>query len=302
MSIIEGYKILKQIGKGSFGIVYEAENIKERKFPLKIGEKVAMKKLYIGDEYVMDDIRSEINILKNICNYFNKQKEHCNRYMASYIDTEIDGDYLYIITELIPSGLDLKQFIDMLTDKKLYKNSKECSEALYMIMINITKSLEFIHSKGIVHRDLKPANLMLYTDKVIIIDFGLSCMEKPIENVNKCRSDLAGSPNYIAPEIWQGKVNTNNYNKVDIFALGCIFYELTTGSFLFYGKSQKELSENIISNNHLPIETGNRALDILIEKMIDSNPDERPTPYIIYKFLEEKVESLIDKDDFKICK
>lgn len=98
--------------------------------------------------------------------------------------------------------------------------------------------MKYINSKGIIHRDLKPDNILIGNhDEPIICDFGLA-----INNQAKDQKPV-GTLNYIAPELWTANPPPYSF-KSDIFALGCLFYEIYTLRILFNGENV-EISKDV---------------------------------------------------------
>lgn len=91
------------------------------------------------------------------------------------------------------------------------------------IGLGIAEALQYIHSLGVLHRDLKSSNIIFdKSDRPKICDFGLS---REIGEVNS-KNSLAGTPTYMAPEIWRGETATE---KSDVFGFAVILWELLTG-------------------------------------------------------------------------
>ena len=105
--------------------------------------------------------------------------------------------------------------------------------------------LEFIHKKGVVHADLKPSNILLKGRDydITITDFGIS--QKLPKGVNLA-NQFVGSMAYVSPEVLRGEL----YNeKADIWALGCILYELCCVSKAFDDSTEEGLRAKILSFN-----------------------------------------------------
>ena len=119
---------------------------------------------------------------------------------------------------------DLKSFINNHKDDDQYINE----EVIYNIVLDICYGIKEIHLNNLIHRDLKPDNLFISKDyKIKIGDFGIS---KKLINSLKYANTGNGTYNYMAPEM----INGQKYNKkVDIWALGCILYELFTLNLCF---------------------------------------------------------------------
>jgi serine/threonine protein kinase len=125
--------------------------------------------------------------------------------------------HLYFVMEFI-DGTDLAHAMHT---QRLAPN-----QALELTM-QICEALHYAHSQGVVHRDIKPANVLLTRDgRAKLADFGLA---RPLstERTQLTASHIVmGSPDYMAPEQWQGKAD----HRADIYALGVMLYEMLTGS------------------------------------------------------------------------
>ncbi|CAD8116057.1 unnamed protein product [Paramecium primaurelia] len=104
----------------------------------------------------------------------------------------------------------------------------------------ITQSIQYLHQNNLIHRDIKPENFIKVADQFKLIDFGLIR-----QNQGRIKTMGIGTPLFQAPEIVE---NSQNYTKaVDIWSLGCVFYEILTQVSLFQGKTHQELI-NMIKN------------------------------------------------------
>jgi serine/threonine protein kinase len=100
----------------------------------------------------------------------------------------------------------------------------------------ILEAVLYCHSKGIIHRDIKLENILFSNEertKIKIIDFGVS-------GLLKTEKSKSGTLRYMPPEVVNGS-NLNSLPYIDIWALGCILYELITGETLFKGNSREEI-------------------------------------------------------------
>ena len=200
------YKYIKELGKGGGGEVKKLE-LDGKYFALKIIEKNKDISLY----------KNEISILKKF--------KHEN--IVQYIDNEESDDCLKIIMEF-GGDSNLKKFIE----KQREKNFLIDEEIISKIIIQICFGLKEIHSKEIMHKDLTPENIFIDETnyKIKIGDFGISTKEK----TSKTSKDLEGKFYYLAPDITKGEEYNN---KIDIYALGCIMYELFTLNVYYINKN-----------------------------------------------------------------
>ena len=108
-------------------------------------------------------------------------------------------------------------------------------------------ALEYVHGRKILHRDLKSQNIFLTANNTIKLgDFGIS---KVLENTCDQALTVQGTPYYMSPEVCQSKPYT--YTS-DVWALGCILYELFVGFPLFAGEDEKEQMQCIMEVKGLP--------------------------------------------------
>ena len=252
------YKIIKELGKGNFGNVYQVLNLSDNKYyaikiiPIKNETKEKIKKF-----------EKEAEILS---------KFNCDN-IVKYYDSSKDNNNIYILMEFC-GGSNLRNFIDknknnnILIDEDILKN----------IIKQICIGIKAIHDKKIVHRDLKPENIFINEDKIIKIgDFGIS---KQLEIYNiKISINKEGTYDYIAPEIlYKGIYN----NKSDIWSLGCIIYELFNLSVYNQDKTFNEIKQ-INSNIY------NDKWQVLIDSLLQPDYNKRFDINQINQFLENKL-------------
>ena len=261
------YKIIKDLGHGSFGSVKLVEHI-------QLGEIRAMKIVSKKNKSSLN----EIEILKII--------SHPN--IINIYEIYEDSKKYYIMYEFLQGG----ELFESLT--KLGKLN-ECIAAF--VLKQIMNAINYLHSLNIVHRDLKPENIMIIDKKQLtlkIIDFGGGKILKP----GVLEKEIVGTPYYIAPEVLK-----RNYNeKCDIWSCGVILFILLGGYPPFNGKKREELFDNIINKsvkfnqeNWKNIST--EAKD-LIEKMLDKDFNNRPSAKDV---LAHPWFKLFDEDSLKVA-
>ncbi|HEX9285799.1 MAG TPA: protein kinase, partial [Thermoanaerobaculia bacterium] len=151
----------------------------------------------------------------------------------------------------------------------------------------IADALDKAHRQGIVHRDLKPGNVMLTKSGVKLLDFGLAKAVAPAPQPSTLTSlptqlnltqegTILGTFQYMAPEQLEGK---DADARTDIFAFGCVLYEMATGKKAFAGTSQASLIGAILHTDPPPISTvqpmSPPALDHIVKKCLTKDPEER---------------------------
>lgn len=164
------------------------------------------------DELVVAQICKEVAILKDL--------DHPN--ITKYYTSFTEGAFIYIVMELL-EGVSLADFILSQSEKK----QKVKEETIWNILSQLVAALRYLHlDKRIIHRDLAPSNILVDADqKVKLADFGLA--KKWNTGASSVQKSFVGTILYSSPEI----VQSQPYNeKIDIWSLGCIIYELMTFS------------------------------------------------------------------------
>ena len=240
------------IGKGGFGVVYLIE-FNKRKYALK---KIP---LINFDKDEMNNYEKEANILSNLN----------NEYIVKYYGSFKEKEYYNIIMEYEGSS-NLKKFIQ----KYKTKNQLIEEDLINNIIYQICEGLKYIHQSNIIHRDLKPENIFINENqKIIIGDFGIS---KMLETNRKYANSQTGSFEYMAPEM----IKKVKYNyKVDIYALGCIIYELFTTNEYYTDKIIEE------KDGKINLDIYNKKWQELIDSLLKKDYHQRPDINDIYKYL-----------------
>ena len=256
--MIKDYEIKEKLGAGAYGVVFKVTKKNTKDFYV-----IKQISLFGMNQKEKNDATSEAKILSSIK----------SNYVVKYYDSfEIDGN-LNIVMEFCNGG-DLSEFIE--EKKKTGRLLKE--DLILEIFIKILIGLTYLHNKNILHRDLKTPNIFLTNGLQIKIgDLGVA---KVLSHTSFAKT-LIGTPYYLSPEICEEKP----YNdKSDIWALGCILYELTTYKHPFDAKSQGALILKILSKDPEPIhKCYSDDLRNLITILLDKNYLNRPSCIDILK-------------------
>ena len=254
---IKDYKIKDRIGVGSYGIVY------------KVTKKNNDKQIYVLKQIPFNlkvDINNETLIeAKNEALILSKLK---HKYIVKYYDSFQDNNNLNIVMEYCEYG-DLDSYI-----KNLKKNNKHLSEnQIWKFFIEICTGLSYMHNKKILHRDMKSSNIFL--TKNLDIKIGDLGVAKALKNTLHAHTFI-GTPYYLSPEICEEKP----YNeKSDVWALGCILYELINLKHPFNASNQAALFLKILngkyenfSNIYKYSDELLKFIDLLLEKDLNKRP------------------------------
>ena len=152
------------------------------------------------------------------------------------------------------------------------------------LLRDVARALEFAHGKGVVHRDIKPDNILLAGNTATVSDFGIAkaliASREATDSEPMTAFGVAiGTPQYMAPEQAAGDESIDH--RVDLYALGCVGYEMVAGEPPFVGRSAASLIRAHIIDEPMPIAAKRadapEALAALIERCLQKNPDDRPS-------------------------
>ncbi|CAI5653687.1 unnamed protein product [Oreochromis niloticus] len=218
---ISEFEPLEHLGKGAFGSVYKVRHKQLKKeYAVKIGgykEKSLREVSTLSDLFHRNIVRYYTFWMQDTGYEWDLRNGSYDSYASSHTADNPETKFLYIQMELCAKNT-LRDWIDE-KNKESVQNSKRREESL-RIAQEIVCGVEYIHSKNHIHRDLKPANIMFGVEgEVKIGDFGLVTSDDDDEERTVCK----GTPSYMAPE----QRSERKYDrKVDMFALGLIFFEL----------------------------------------------------------------------------
>jgi serine/threonine protein kinase len=240
MEIIGKYKLIRVIGEGGMGRVYEALD------PI-IGRRVAIKTISIN---VMSNPEAHARFFREA--QAAGQLSHPN--LITIHDVAESEGTPYIVMEYL-EGLDLNHKI---RQERLSYDTK------MQIMIDVCQGLAFAHGHGIIHRDIKPANVFVTTQgRVKILDFGLA--RGALSDITQT-GKIMGTPNYMAPEQIRGD---DVDHRADIFATGVVFYELLSGRKAFEGDSVATTIYKVLQTNPTPLHQIDEQLPSTLSAIIE---------------------------------
>ncbi|MDF1661287.1 MAG: protein kinase, partial [Planctomycetota bacterium] len=273
-TLIPGFTIVKVLGEGGMGIVYEATDQHGRAVALKLirGELASerAKKRFVREQEVMQKLR------------------HPNIVTITGAGTSSYGDY--IAMELLSGkALDAVQSEQELTS----------SQALEII-VKMCKGVAFAHEKDIVHRDLKPSNIMITDDNdVKVMDFGLA-KDLNRETMLTRESAVLGTPHYLSPEQAMGEHNLLGPHS-DVFSIGVMMYEMLAGQRPFQADTAAALYHRIATYDPPPIQSVNPELPPTLAAICHKALRKEPhTRYSNAKELSEDIERVLAGERFAV--
>jgi hypothetical protein len=259
------FRLVRFVGRGGMGDVYEAED-------QELGERVALKTVRAEIAHLpgaIERFRREIQLARkvthpNVCRIFDVFRDRpdgaaANRTAITFFSMELLlGDTL---------------------ERRLREGGRMTPAEALPVVSQMAEGLGAAHRAGVVHRDFKPANVMLVPAsgamRAVITDFGLARTYDDGENLT-LRGNILGTPSYMAPEQITGAEVTA---ATDIYALGCVLYEMVTGAPPFVGANSfstafKRLQEDPRPPHH-SVPGLDPAWDAVILRCLERDPADR---------------------------
>jgi len=269
MSIAPGsrlgpYEILKSLGAGGMGEVWSARDT-------RLDREVAVKVLpegFAGNEQFRARFEREAKSISSL--------NHPNICTLHDVGRE-DGVFFLVMEKIEGESL----------AERLEKGPLPLDQVL-RIGAEIAAGLDAAHRRGIIHRDLKPGNIMLTKSGAKLLDFGLAKTSPPAGAASvlsmlpttppnlTAQGALLGTFQYMAPEQLEGKEADA---RTDIFAFGCMLFEMLTGRKAFEGKTRASLLGSILKDDPPRVSaqqpTASTSLDRIVATCLAKDPDDR---------------------------
>ena len=221
---LEGrYAIERELGEGGMATVYLAQDIRHQR---KVALKVLKPELaaVIGAERFLTEIRTTANL----------QHPHI---LPLFDSGEVDGLLYYVMPYI--EGESLRE--------RLERERQLPVEDAVRIAGQVASALDYAHEQGVIHRDIKPGNILLSRGGPVVSDFGIALAVTSAGGGRLTETGLSlGTPNYMSPE--QATAEAQVGPATDIFALGCVLFEMLVGEPPFRGATAQAVLGKIITS------------------------------------------------------
>jgi serine/threonine-protein kinase len=214
--LADRYRLDQKIGEGGMATVFRAEDLRHHR-------RVAVKVLHtelaamMGSERFLTEIRTTANL------------QHPQ--ILPLYDSGEAGSLLYYVMPLIEG--------ETLRDRLNHETQLPLADAV-RIAKDVAGALDYAHRHGVIHRDIKPANIFLHEGQALIADFGIALAVTSAGGDRMTKSGFSlGTPEYMSPEQALGERAITA--KTDVYALGCVLYEMLTGQPPYTGPTLQSI-------------------------------------------------------------
>ncbi|XP_055969808.1 serine/threonine-protein kinase Nek1 isoform X6 [Sorex fumeus] len=266
---MEKYARLQKIGEGSFGKAILVKSTED-------GRHYVIKEISISrmSNKEREESRREVDLLADM--------KHPN--IVQYKESFEENGCLYIVMDYCEGG-------DLFKRINAQKGILFQEDQILDWFVQICLALKHVHDRKILHRDIKSQNIFLTKDGTVQLgDFGIArVLNSTVDLARTC----IGTPYYLSPEICENKPYNN---KSDIWALGCVLYEMCTLKHAFEAGSMKNLVLKIISGSCPPVSLHYSSdLRNLLSQLFKRNPRERPSVNSILEkgFIAKRIEKFL---------
>lgn len=245
------YKILKKLGQGGMGIVYQAQD-------MTLDRLVALKFLPV---HMLDNETERARFVQEAKSA--SSLNHPNVCIIHYIEKEADQEFIVM------------EYVDGVTLRDKFRKARLKFDEAMSYAIQIGEALQEAHSKNIVHRDIKSDNIMVNSkNQIKVMDFGLAKLKGSVKLTRS--SSTVGTLAYMAPEqIQGGEADVRS----DIFSYGVVVFEMLTQHTPFRGEHEAALVYSIVNEPPEPLERFrddlSPELSRILHRALEKDPEDR---------------------------
>jgi serine/threonine-protein kinase len=245
-ALADRYRIERELGAGGMATVYLAHDVRHTR---KVALKVVRPELaaILGGERFLAEIKTTANL----------QHPHI---LSLFDSGEADGLVFYVMPYV--EGESLR---DRLTREK----QLPVDDAL-RIAREVAGALDYAHRHGVVHRDIKPENILLHDGSALVADFGIALAVSRSEGGTRMTETgmSLGTPHYMSPEQAMGEREVTP--KADIYALGCVLYEMLTGEPPFTGPTAQAVVARVMTEEPRRLTLQRKTIPPHVEAAVDT--------------------------------
>jgi len=251
-ALADRYRIERELGQGGMAMVYLAHDVRhDRKVALKVlrAELAAV----IGASRFLGEIKTTANL----------QHPHI---LPLHDSGEVEGTVFYVMP-----------FVDgeSLRDRLTREKQLPVEEAI-RITVEVAGALEYAHQHKVIHRDIKPENILLQGGHALVADFGIALAAARSEGGTRMTETgmSLGTPHYMSPEQAMGEREITA--KSDVYALGCVLYEMLTGEPPFTGPTAQAIVARVMTEEPRSLTLQRRTVPRHVEAAVNRSLSKLP--------------------------
>ncbi len=242
-ALADRYRLERELGQGGMATVYLAHDLKH-------GRKVAIKVLrpelaaVIGAERFLREIQTIANL----------QHPH----ILGLIDSgEVNGTAYYVMPYVDGESL---------RDRLHREKQLPVTEAV-RLATEVAAALDYAHRHGVIHRDIKPENILLHDGAALVADFGIALAASKAGGSRMTETGMSlGTPTYMSPEQAMGEREITA--RSDVYALGCVTYEMLIGDPPFTGSTAQAIVAKVMTADPAPLTAQRRSVSPQVEAAV----------------------------------
>ncbi|HSQ32041.1 MAG TPA: protein kinase [Gemmatimonadaceae bacterium] len=227
-ALADRYRIERELGAGGMATVYLAHDLRhDRNVALKVlkPELAAV----LGGERFLAEIKTTANL----------QHPHI---LALFDSGQVDGTVFYAMPFVEGESL---------RDRLAREKQLPIDDAI-RITSEVADALAYAHAHGVIHRDIKPENILLHGGHALVADFGIALAASTTGGTRMTETGMSlGTPTYMSPEQAMGERTLDA--RTDLYALGCVLYEMLTGDPPFTGSTAQAIVAKVLTEKPAPI-------------------------------------------------
>jgi serine/threonine-protein kinase len=242
-ALSERYRLERELGQGGMATVYLAQDLKHDR---RVAVKVLRPELaaVIGAERFLREIKTIANL----------QHPH----ILGLIDSgEVQGTAYYVMPYV--EGVSLR-------DRLIREKQLPIADAV-RIATEVASALDYAHRHGVIHRDIKPENIMLHDGAALVADFGIALAVSSAGGTRMTETGMSlGTPHYMSPEQAMGEREITA--RSDVYALGCVLYEMLSGDPPFTGSTAQAIVARVMTEAPRPLTSQRRTVPPQVEAAV----------------------------------
>jgi serine/threonine-protein kinase len=242
-ALADRYRLEREVGAGGMATVYLAQDIRHAR---RVALKVLRPELaaVIGAERFLAEIQLTANL----------QHPHI---LPLFDSGEADG-YLFYVMPFVEG--------ETLRDRLTREKQLAVPEAV-RIAEEVAAALDYAHRHGVVHRDIKPENILLHDGSALVADFGIALAASKAGGARMTETGMSlGTPHYMSPEQAMGEREITA--RSDVYALGCVLYEMLTGEPPFTGATAQAVVARVVTEAPRPLHAQRHTIPTHVEAAV----------------------------------